>query len=130
VLHWQRQVGTPYADLSEAEKESDRKEADRVLAALREAAGVERPSGGWQPIETAPRECEAVLTQHVDDVYPAVAFCVTDADGTEVWCREMEGPEDEFDDEGRKGRFEPLYRTPTHWMPLPAPPAAPSTEEK
>lgn len=44
VLHWQRQVGTPYADLSEAEKESDRKEADRVLAALREAAGVERLS--------------------------------------------------------------------------------------
>ena len=31
VERWQRQVGTPYADLSEKEKENDRQEADRVL---------------------------------------------------------------------------------------------------
>lgn len=35
ALHWQRQMGTPYADLSETEKDSDRDEADRVLAVLR-----------------------------------------------------------------------------------------------
>lgn len=34
VKRWERQMNTPYADLSEAEKDSDRKEADRVLAAL------------------------------------------------------------------------------------------------
>lgn len=34
VLHWQRQMGASYADLSETEKDSDRKEADRVLALL------------------------------------------------------------------------------------------------
>lgn len=31
---WQRQMGTPYADLSLEEQESDRKEADRFLALL------------------------------------------------------------------------------------------------
>lgn len=31
---WQRQMNTPYAELSESEKDSDRKEADRILEAL------------------------------------------------------------------------------------------------
>lgn len=31
---WKRQMETAYADLSEAEKESDRKEADRILAVI------------------------------------------------------------------------------------------------
>lgn len=34
---WLRQVDTPYADLSEDEKESDRKEARRVLAVFKAA---------------------------------------------------------------------------------------------
>jgi hypothetical protein len=76
----------------------------------------------WRPIETAPKDCVTVLTQHVDDLHPTVAFCVVDSDGSETWYREMEGPEDVFGDEHRKGRLEPIYRTPTHWMPLPAPP--------
>lgn len=38
--HWQRQMNTPYADLPENEKESDRKEADEMLAILRR-----RPQG-------------------------------------------------------------------------------------
>lgn len=33
---WERQMDTPYAELREDEKESDRKEADRVIAALRQ----------------------------------------------------------------------------------------------
>ncbi len=34
VTRWQRQIDLPYADLREDERESDRKEADRMLAAL------------------------------------------------------------------------------------------------
>lgn len=35
VEHWQRQMNTPYAELSESEKESDRKEADKTLAVIK-----------------------------------------------------------------------------------------------
>lgn len=34
VKRWARQMNTPYADLPENEKESDRKEADRMLAIM------------------------------------------------------------------------------------------------
>lgn len=34
VARWKRQAATPYADLSEAEKQSDRAEADRMLALM------------------------------------------------------------------------------------------------
>jgi hypothetical protein len=34
VARWTRQMQTPYAELSEEEKDSDRAEADRVLALL------------------------------------------------------------------------------------------------
>jgi hypothetical protein len=34
VERWRRQMQTPYAELSESDKNSDRKEADKVLALL------------------------------------------------------------------------------------------------
>jgi hypothetical protein len=34
VKQWQRQIDTPYEDLSEKEKNSDRAQADKVIAAL------------------------------------------------------------------------------------------------
>ena len=33
VMRWERQAATPYAELSEAERESDRHQADRILVA-------------------------------------------------------------------------------------------------
>ena len=36
VERWQRQMNTPYAELSEREKDSDREQADKVLAVLHE----------------------------------------------------------------------------------------------
>ena len=33
--HWERQIATPYDELSEREKDSDRKEADKTMEVLR-----------------------------------------------------------------------------------------------
>lgn len=55
VLWWQRQMGTTYADLSEVEKDSDRKEADRVIALL--AVSPEAPPQEDVSV-TAPTEDE------------------------------------------------------------------------
>jgi hypothetical protein len=38
VAHWRRQMNTPYSGLTEAEKESDRKEARKTLAVLTDDA--------------------------------------------------------------------------------------------
>ncbi len=35
ALHWQRQVATPYAELSEKEKQSDRDEVAHILPIIR-----------------------------------------------------------------------------------------------
>lgn len=72
---------------------------------------------GWQPIETAPRDGTTVLTMHKDDLYPVSALTFKDV-GAGEWFRETEGP----DDIEINGRHDVLYRTPTHWMPLPEPP--------
>jgi len=36
VEHWQKQMQTPYAELSEKEKESDREQADKFLEVINE----------------------------------------------------------------------------------------------
>lgn len=62
----------------------------------------------WQPIETAPRDTRLILTFNFKDVYTG-ACDNNDA----LW----------YD-----GGWE--VPTPTHWMPLPAPPMSPEDEFK
>lgn len=44
AMRWQRQIDTPYADLSEQEKESDRAEVRRILPIIRQYAQNEQPA--------------------------------------------------------------------------------------
>jgi hypothetical protein len=38
-LHWKRQIDTPYSELTEREKDSDREQADKILAVLNGSIG-------------------------------------------------------------------------------------------
>lgn len=44
VQHWQRQMNTPYAELSEREKNSDREQADKVLNAIQASSSSNQPT--------------------------------------------------------------------------------------
>jgi hypothetical protein len=73
----------------------------------------------WRPIsEEFLRtivEGRVYLTQHEDDLFPVPAYRMGG-----MWLRETEGPEDVF---YGGSRHCPLYRAPTHFMPLPEPPS-------
>jgi hypothetical protein len=43
VAQWERQIETPYANLSESEKESDRDQVRRYLAIVLKALGTRKP---------------------------------------------------------------------------------------
>lgn len=62
VRRWQRQIDTSYADLSEKEKDFDRKEADNTLAILDEGKETleqaEELSPGVEPDRAIPEETE------------------------------------------------------------------------
>lgn len=60
VARWKRQMETPYAELSREEQDSDRKEADRVLAVLRRH-GVE--ASRRQEMVELPREVSEALAR-------------------------------------------------------------------
>jgi hypothetical protein len=47
ITRWARQMETPYADLPESEKESDRQEADRMLALVKAAQEPDLPPHGY-----------------------------------------------------------------------------------
>lgn len=62
----------------------------------------------WQPISTAPREREVLLTDAKTDGAYAVAHHDTNSDGKEFW----------FTADGAGYHFDTF----THWMELPAQP--------
>ncbi|KKL95787.1 hypothetical protein LCGC14_1851070 [marine sediment metagenome] len=55
VKHWQGQIDTPYAELSEKEKDSDRKEADNTLqlveTKLTQHKAVVEAARGWRKMK-------------------------------------------------------------------------------
>lgn len=52
VERWRRQIATKYVDLSEDEKESDRKEARTTVKALEDAGYVIVKSDSWERIHS------------------------------------------------------------------------------
>ena len=104
----------------------------RVVALVNAAAGLTTEQAiarlalpepaqadGWVRVEEGlPEHGATVLTINALDLYPVAAFCFDPGTEETIWLRETEGPEDVAID----GRHEPLYRHPTHWRPLPAPP--------
>lgn len=59
--HWRRQIATPYADLSEREKDSDRKEVDKILNLLKPALAEAREEGRFERGEELAPECAEAL---------------------------------------------------------------------
>jgi hypothetical protein len=49
IARWRRQIETPYAELSEAEKESDRKEARKIVAVIDAHRGLAKARGRKAP---------------------------------------------------------------------------------
>jgi hypothetical protein len=73
----------------------------------------------WEPIETAPRDGTEIIVTDGRDVFTAryrISNCANDAPFFAV------SADGEFFNRGTDWQFEPDYRWPTHWMPLPAPP--------
>lgn len=89
--------------------------ADAILAALA-AAGY---AVEWQPIETAPRD-RAVLLWDGANMRVAQRLTAMETGETEwVYARQLGEEAIAF-----------IVREPTHWMPLPKPPAAQETRDE
>jgi len=77
VERWLRQLNTPYIDLSEAEKDSDRAEADKMLDIVWAAARAEGEAAGR---EAAAREVENNISgssyDGVDALLGAIAAAI------------------------------------------------------
>lgn len=43
IKNWKRQMSTPYKELSEKEKDSDRKEADKILNIIKKKSPMKKP---------------------------------------------------------------------------------------
>lgn len=70
-------------------------------------------TGGWQPIETAPKDGTNILT-FARDQYGITYF------GVAQWAEKNPDFPNTV-----SGWFWPYAIKPTHWMPLPAPPVTP-----
>ncbi|WP_182421994.1 DUF551 domain-containing protein [Aureimonas sp. ME7] len=96
--------------------------ADRASNAGRDA--VLEEADGWRPIETAPRDgtnvIVAVPTKDRDDFIVGEAYCNEERGGW-WWANLSDG------DYYASPIIEMHYHLPSHWRPLPAPPALSSS---
>lgn len=89
--------------------------ADGAIAWNTRAAPPPEPSEAWQPIETAPKDGAWVLAAR-----GVIPYVTAWDDGEEIWFTFNRGYESVREKhEGLKG----VVWEPTHWMPLPEPPA-------
>lgn len=75
VQRWQRQMVTPYAELSEQEKDSDRKEADKMVSIFSRWFAKERPDDNkrYYFVTYADTEMAGYLPRNVViDVHPVL----------------------------------------------------------
>jgi hypothetical protein len=90
---------------------------EKIASGLNQAIGYEqgqREAGQWRPIETAPKDGTEILLAHatwVDTGYWAVNI---NGDGCDGWTCEWVAS---------WGYEEYALVSPSHWMPLPEPPA-------
>ncbi len=112
---WERQVATPYVALSEAEKDSDRKEADRVLSLLHQS---QAEPCVWRDIATIPKDrwvwVAASEGKRPRSPQGRLAAAVWDADMQMF-----------YNGLGWYGT-EQFLMIHTHWSEMPQPPAPPS----
>lgn len=125
---WLRQMDTLYAHLSEAEKDSDRAEARKMLAIMapihRPDPPIPPPSTDWQPIETCP-DHDAQLFYWVVTKTPAES--PVDSSGKSIY-----GGGKPRLHRGKYGTWSALNKA-THWRPMiqgPIPPSPTPEEQK
>jgi hypothetical protein len=70
----------------------------------------------WQPIETAPKDCDISVLVYAPKEMPSIYVCKYAGPTFSPWTNDPDGEWIEAGGEGYS-RF-----APTHWMPLPQPP--------
>lgn len=81
---------------------------------------AESEAGGWQPIETAPRDGTRILVAITGDRDEPMTVEAWWPEGAEDWYLAGQYPA-RYDCAGPISEI--MYGSVTHWMPLPAPPA-------
>jgi hypothetical protein len=105
------------ADVARAESAKEIAEKDAEIERLKRVTE-------WQPIETAPKDGTEVIVSDGRDVFTAryrLSNCANDEPFFAV------SGDGDFFNRGTDWNFEPDYRWPTHWMPLPD---APNTKKE
>jgi hypothetical protein len=106
-------------------------DSDRLTAALKAALATVPDADEWQPIETAPKG-RKVIVGYINDCgnWRTVMGCYIEPRTLDANTDYIDGDEDGYapegwyeDGEAYSEAILPTDKPPTHWRPLPAPPA-------